>query len=170
MSRISARRIALAAIFAGIIFVSKVFIPTPFDKAVILPQATILTLASLILPRLGGTSTATVSGLLITLWRPSFAPLSLAVSMYFGVLIDLFVNVFRAKSFSGDVRLRRLLAATSVATALTGFVSYYLAVYLMEFMPPNPMVDAMILLGGIVNGFIAGLIAAVIWRRIKHIL
>ncbi|MFN3622301.1 MAG: ECF transporter S component [Nitrososphaerales archaeon] len=169
MWRISTRRIAFTAIFAGIIFVSKVFIPTPFDKAVILPQATILTLASLILPRVGGTSTATVSGLLITLWRPSFAPLSLLISIYFGVLIDLFINVFRAKSLSGAVRLKRLLAATSAATALTGFVSYYLIVYLIEFMPPNPMIDAMILLGGIVNGFIAGLVASVIWRRIKHI-
>jgi hypothetical protein len=167
--RIAVRKVTFAAIFAGLIFVSKVFVPTPFDKAVILPQATLLTLASLILPRLGGTATATVSGLLMTAWRPSFAPLSLLMSILFGILIDLFINIFKAKSKNVDVRLGRLFAATSVATALTGFVSYYTAVYLMAFMPPNPIIDAMILLSGIISGFVAGLLALVIWKRIKCI-
>jgi len=167
--RTAVRKVTFTAIFAGLIFVSKVFVPTPFDKAVILPQATLLTLASLILPRLGGAATATVSGLLITAWRPSFAPLSLLMSILFGVLIDLFINLFKAKSQNVDVRVGRLLVATSVATALTGFVSYYVAVYAMAIMPSNPVVDAMILLGGIVSGFASGLVAIVIWKRIKHI-
>lgn len=168
MSRTTVRRVAFAAVFAVLIFVSKVFVPTPFDKAVILPQATVLTLASLILPRLGGTSTATVSGLLVTLWRPSFAPISLVFSIFFGLLIDLFVGLFKAKSVGGNVKIGRLLAATSAATALTGLVSYYASVYLMELMPSNPMVDALILLGGFANGVAAGFVAGVVWRRIKH--
>jgi hypothetical protein len=167
--RITIRRVTIAAIFAGLIFVSKVFVPTPFDKALILPQATLLSLASLILPKLGGAATATVSGLLMTAWRPSFTPLSLLISVLFGVLMDLFINISKAKNHDGDIRLGRLLAATSIATALTGFVSYYTTVYLMAFMPPNPLIDAMILLGGIVSGFASGLAALVIWKRIKHI-
>ena len=167
--RIAVRKVTLPAIFAGLIFVSKVFLPTPFDKAVILPQATLLTLASLILPRLGGAATATVSGLLMTAWRPSFAPLSLLLSILFGVLIDLFINVFKGKSQKEDVRVGRLLAATSVATGLTGFVGYYVTVHALAIIPSNPIVDAMILLGGIVSGFASGLVALVIWKRIKHI-
>ena len=163
------RRVALAATFAVLIFVSKAFVPTPFDKAMILPQATLLTLASLLLPRFGATTTSIISGLLVTILRPGFAPLSLILSIIYGALLDFFISLFRAKSLGGDARLGRLLAAVSTATALVGLVSYYVTVYLLTFMPPNPFVDAMILLAGFINGVVAGFLAKVIWGRIKHI-
>ncbi len=165
----SIRRVALASMFGVIIFLSKIFVPTPFDKMVILPQAVLLTLSSLILYRLGGTSSATVGGLLTTIWRPSFAPFSLLFAILYGVLIDLFVALFRSRSPAGDVSVKRVVLAASLATMVTGFISYSLTVYVLAMMPANLIVDAAILVGGFANGFVAGLIAVFIWKRIKKI-
>jgi len=47
------RRIAVAALFGVVIFVSGTIVPTPIDKMLIVVQATLLGFSSLLVKRLG---------------------------------------------------------------------------------------------------------------------
>ena len=57
------RRITMATLFGVLIFVSKIIIPTPFDKMAIAPQTLLLTLGFLSIGPLGATYVAVVGGL-----------------------------------------------------------------------------------------------------------
>ncbi|MEM2818927.1 MAG: hypothetical protein QXK19_04270, partial [Nitrososphaerota archaeon] len=60
------------ALSSIVVFISKVFLPSPIDKFMIILQVIFYTLANFMVGRFGGTMTGIVSGLLTQFWRPAF--------------------------------------------------------------------------------------------------
>jgi len=163
------RRFALAAVFGVIIFVSKLVIPMPLDKALVIVQALFLALGSLLLGPLGATFVSTVGGLLTAIWRAPFAPFTLAFAILYGVLTDALVFAFKAKT-STDVRTWRLIVAVTVATTVVGLASYYVTAHVLTLLPRNPILELAIIIAGVANGLAGGYLAATIWRKaLRHI-
>jgi len=164
------RRVALAALFGVLIFISKILVPTPIDKAVVVFQALFLALSFLLLGFLGATLVALVGGLLTAIWRAPFAPVTLTFALLYGLLVDVFMLAFKVKAASGDVRTGRLMVALSLSTAVVGLTSYYVTVYILTLLPRNPMLEISILVAGTISGAVAGYLAATIWRKaLQHI-
>jgi len=155
--------------FAVLVFISKTFIPTPVDKVLIVVQALFLGLGSIMLAPLGGTIVSTIAGVLTSAWRPSFAPFTLGFAVLYGLLVDTFSMLFRVKAEDGSVRARRLVAAVTLATAVTGMASYYTTVYVLSLLPRNIVLEAAILVIGIINGVAGGYLATMVWAKaLKH--
>ncbi len=158
------RRVALAAIFGAVIFLSKTFLPSPIDKMFILVPALLLALGALVLGRMGATYVATVGGILTALWRISMAPFTLIFAVLYGLLVDSLFFILKIKTAEGNVKTSRLVASMTLSTALLGVVSYYTTVHLAELLPKIPMLELIILVMGTVNGMVAGYLASIIWR------
>ena len=155
--------------FAVLVFISKTFIPSPVDKVLIVVQALFLGLGTLMLAPLGGTIVSTTAGVLTSAWRPSFAPFTLGFAVLYGLLVDTFSILLSVKAENGSVRTRRLVAAVTLATAVTGMASYYTTVYVISLLPRNIVLEAAILAIGIVNGVVGGYLAAMVWAKaLKH--
>ena len=162
-------RVALIALFGVIVFVSKVVIPSPIDKMTIVVQALFLILGSLLLRRLGATSVAAIGASLTILLRPHLPLLTIGFALIYGLLTDGFVSLFHVKAPEDDVRAKRLVAAVTLSTTITGFASYYTTVHVLALLPRNLILEAIILVAGVINGFLGGCLAVVIWRRaLRH--
>ncbi len=160
------RRLALATLLATLIFASKTALPTPIDKAAVVVQALMLTLGYLLLGRLGATYVAVVGGLLTTLFRPSFAPLTILFAFIYGLLVDYLSSLLRVRSSKAAIKSGRLVLSATVSTGLVGLLSYYVTAFTLGLLPRNPILEITILLTGTVSGALAGWLAALIWRRI----
>ncbi|MCK4953635.1 hypothetical protein KAS14_07615 [Candidatus Bathyarchaeota archaeon] len=157
------KTIAIAAIFGGLIFVFKI-VPTPMDKMLVITQALLLALGSLLIGRMGATYVATIGGLLTTVWRVSFAPFSLIFAVVYGLLVDGFVYVFKVRAPNGEVKTRRLMASLTLSTAAVGLLSTSITI-LIGLMPMIPFLYFIILVVGIGSGATAGYLAAFLWKR-----
>lgn len=165
------RRLALAALFAVLIFFSKMFLPTPLDKVLVVVQALFLALGSIALPPFGATIVSATGGLLTAAWRAPLAAFTLGFAVIYGLLMDALFLLLKVKAQNGHVRTRRLVAATATATAITGMASYYTTVHVLALLPRNPALEAAILILGVVNGIVAGYLAALLWRKaVRHLL
>lgn len=150
--------------FGVLIFASKLAFPTPFDKAMVIVQALMLALGSLLLGRLGATYTALVGGLLTTVIRPLFFPLTLIFAVLYGLLVDGFLTILKVKS-SGSVKETRLVLSTTLSTSLIGLISYYFSVFVLQLLPRNLIIEIAILSAGTVSGAIGGWLAVFVWKR-----
>ena len=165
------RRLTLAVLFAVLIFISKVLLPTPFDKMVVVVQALFLGLSAIMLAPFGATLVSVIAGLLTSSWRAPFAPLTLGFSVLYGLLVDAFLVLFKVRVENGIVRMKRLVAGVALATTATGMASYYVTVHVLSLLPRNIVLEVLILLVGIVNGLAGGYLAAVLWRKaLRHLL
>lgn len=163
--RSASRRLALVILFAVLVFISKIFLPTPLDKVLIVVQALLLGLGSIMLAPLGATIVSTLGGLLTSTWRGPFAPFTLGFAVVYGLLVDAFSMLLKAKAEDGSVRARRLVAAVTVATAMTGMASYYTTVHVLSLLPRNIVLEAVILIIGVLNGLTGGYLAELLWRK-----
>ena len=164
------RRIAVATLFGVLVFVSKIVIPTPFDKMAIAPQALLLTLGFLSIGPLGATYVAAVGGLLSAVWRAPFALFTLAFALMYGLLIDGFCCAMKVKGSEGCVKKGRLVAAVTLSTVMVGLSSYYVTVSIFGILPRNPILESIILIAGTLNGLIAAYLTLAVWSRItKHL-
>lgn len=159
----SSRRLTIASLFGGIIFLSKLVIPTPMDKMLIIVEALLLALGSLLLSRMGATYVAAVAGLLISVIRGGFFPFSLVFALIYGLLVDGSFKAFKVK-VDRQVRRGRLVAALTLSTAAVGLASFYV-VTSIGLMPMLPILYLAIILVGIANGVLAGFLTPLIWRR-----
>ncbi|MEM4006459.1 MAG: hypothetical protein QXT92_02215 [Nitrososphaerota archaeon] len=157
------RKISLIALFSIIVFLSKIWLPSPIDKFLIFIQALCYALANLLIGRFGGTITGMVSGLMIQFWRPVFIPFTFLFAVFYGLLIDLSILIFKVRS-SSNVPTLKMIYALSTASIILGVVSMYVTVSL-GVMPPIPLLYLAILIGGTLNGALAGYIASQIWNR-----
>lgn len=157
------RRVAIVSIFGVVIFASKLIIPTPIDKAFIIIQALLLTLSSLQL-RMGATHVAIISGLLTTVWRPVFAPFSLIFAIMYGILIDVFLHLFKVRMPHGNVKTGRVVLSLTLSTAIVGLLALYVTV-MVGLMPTLPILYLTIIILGVINGAVAGYFASFIWNR-----
>lgn len=162
---LQSRRVALAALFGAMIAVSKIVMPSPIDKAVIIIQVVFLALSHLLLGSFGATSVALVGGVITAILRASNAPFTLAFALIYGLLVDVLSLALKVKTKEGDVEPRKLTVAMTISTAFVGMISYYVTVYLLALLPRNPVLEAGILIAGVMNGVGGGYLAAVIWRK-----
>jgi len=163
-SGIVSRKISIIALLSVGVFISKIFLPSPIDKFMIVFQAIFYTLANFMIGRFGGTMTGAVSGMLTQFWRPVFIPFTFLFAVAYGFMIDYFISLFRARSSSAAVNTWRLMAALTIASAIVGVVSMYVTV-MVGMMPWAPLLYLMVLIGGTLNGVAAGYITAQIWNR-----
>ena len=158
------RRYALAAIFGAIIFTSKIFAPTPMKDSVVVVQALLLGLGALLLTPFGATLVATIGGLLTATYTSQLAFFTVAFAVIYGLLVDGFIKIFRARVNEIEIRAHRFALAITISTAIIGFIAYGTTIVL-GLLPRNPVAEIFILAGGIVTGLIGGYLDVVIWRR-----
>lgn len=157
------RKISAIALFSVAVFASKIFLPSPIDKFMIIFQAIFYTLANFTVGRFGGTMIGIVSGLLTQFWRPVFFPFTFLFAVIYGFLIDCSIFLFRVEC-SASVNTWRLVIALSIASAIMGVTSMYVTV-MVGMMPWTPFLYLMILIGGSLNGAAAAYITAQLWNR-----
>jgi len=174
--RTKSQKITLATMFGVAVFISKIALPSPFDKALVVFQALFLTLGALLIGVMGATYVSLVGGILTAFWRASMAPFTLTFALMYGLLIDSLIPGFKAKSSKGDVKSSRIVAAVTVSTGIVGLTSYYVSVFVVKIITRSPTVvyiaglainvmEIAILIAGLVNGLIAGYVASYIWKR-----
>ncbi len=160
------RRIALVSLFAVIVFISKSVLPPPSDDAFVFFQTMLLILSAFLMGPPGATYTSTLSGVLKAMVTGSFAPLTVALAVLYGLLVDGSVLLFRARPKGRSVSYARVVGAAAVSTTIEGVVGYVSSVLVLQLPIPNdPVIDMSILVGGIVSGLIGGWLAAFVWKR-----
>jgi len=158
------RKVVLVTLLGVLVFMPKILLPTPLDKVLIVAQALVLSVGNLMVGRLGATYTAFVGGLLTTIIRPAFFPLTLIFAVIYGLLIDGFFILFRVRSSSG-VRHLRLVLSTTTSTALVGASSYYFTVHVLNLLQRSPAVEIVILVAGSLGGAIGGWLTVILLRK-----
>jgi len=165
------QRLILAVLFAVLVFISKTFLPTPLDKTLVVVQALFLSLGSITLSPFGATTVSTIAGLMTSTWRAPFAPFTLGFAILYGLLVDAFMILFKARAENGTVRMKRLVAGVTMATTVTGMASYYTTVYVLSLLPRNIALESAILVIGVLNGLAGGYLAGLLWRKaLRHLL
>ncbi len=162
--------------FGVAVFISKITLPSPFDKTLVVFQALFLTLGALLIGVMGATYVSLVGGVLTAFWRASTAPFTFTFALMYGLLVDALILGFKAKSSKGDVKTSRMVAAVTVSTGIVGLTSYYVTVFVIPIIPRISIVisiagfainvvETAILIAGLVNGLIAGYVATYVWKR-----
>jgi len=160
---VKSKRLALATSFGILIFVSKIPLVTPLDKAVVIVQALLLPLGYLVIGKLGATYVAVIGGLLTAIIRPALSPFTLLFATLYGVFTDVFCILFKVRA--SQLNPRRLTLSMGISTALIGLVAYYTTVYVFTLLPRNQMLEVIILVSGTLSGLVGGFIAATIWIK-----
>jgi len=165
------QRLILAVLFAVLVFISKTLLPTPLDKMLVVIQALFLGLGAITLSPFGATVVSAIAGLLTSAWRAPFAPFTLGFAVLYGLLVDAFLLLFKVRAGNGAVRMKRLVVGVTLATAVTGMVSYYTTVYVLSLLPRNIVLETSILIIGVINGLAGGYLAGILWSRtLRHLL
>lgn len=174
MARVGSRRLqqlVLAVLFAVLVFISKMFLPTPLDKMLIVVQALFLGLGSITLSPFGATTVSTIGGLLTSAWRAPFAPFTLGFAILYGLLVDALMVFLKARTEDGRLHMKRFIIGITLATAATGMASYYTTVYVLSLLPRNIVLEVSILAIGVLNGMTGGYLAALLWSKaVRHLL
>ena len=161
----STRRIAVTTVFGALIFVSKTLVPSPINKMIVVFQALLLALSSLLLKRFGATYSGLIGGVLTALWNLALAPFSFVFALLFGLLVDGLFFLLRVDMLGEEVNVTKVVAAMTLATAFVGFLSYYSTTHLIVLIPRNLAMEITILIIGIVSGALAGYLTSVIWNK-----
>jgi hypothetical protein len=160
-----AKRLFIAALFGSIIFVTKVFVPPPIDRLLIVVDAVLLALGALFIKNIGATHVGAVGGVLTGLWRPVFLPFSFIFTFLYGVTVDVFFFLFKVNAAMNEVNRNRLMLAMAFSTLLIGFLSYFVTALGLEVIPINPVLDMLVLFMGPVSGAVAGYAASYLWNK-----
>lgn len=162
---LQSRSVVLTALFGATIAVTKIVMPSPIDKVVVIVQAIFLALGHLLLGGFGATSVALIGGVITAIWRASTALFTLSFALIYGLLVDILSLALKVKTKEGDVETWKLTVVMTISTAFVGLISYYVTVYLLALLPRNPVFEAVIITAGVMNGVGGGYLAAVIWRK-----
>jgi hypothetical protein len=158
-------RLFVASLFGSIIFITRVFVPPPVDKMLIVVDAVLLALSGLFIRNVGATYAGAVGGALTGLWRPSLLPFSLIYAFLYGVMVDAFLFLFRVNAKAEGVNRNRLMIAMALNTLLIGFVTYYATTVFPQLVLGSPTMDMLVAFMGPVTGSVAGYAAAYLWNR-----
>ena len=143
----SSKALAVAVLMGTIAFVSTGFLPSPFDKILILFQALAFALSSLALKRGGATLASLVNGVLLSILRTVFFPFSLLFSLTYGILIDSLFYAVKVAPRNSPIKTKSLVIALAIATGTTGVVSMYLTT-LIGLIPMVPTLYLGVLVAG----------------------
>ena len=159
-----AKRLFIAALFGSIIFVTRVFVPEPIDKMLIVVDAVLLALSALFIKSVGATVVGAVGGALTGLLRPSLLPFSFFLIFLYGAMVDVFLFLFKVRASNEGVNRNRLMTAMAINTLLIGFISYYTFTF-FPLVTSNPALDMAVAFMGPVTGGVAGYAASYLWNR-----
>ncbi len=160
-----AYRLFIIALFGSIMFVTRVFVPFPIDKILIVVDAVLLALSALFIKSAGATYVGAVGGILTGLWRPALIPFSIIYAFLFGVMVDASLFLFKVKATSEGVNRNRLMIAMAVSTLLIGFVTYFASTIFPQIVEQSQTLDMMVAFMGPVTGAVAGYAAAYLWNK-----
>jgi hypothetical protein len=167
----------MIALFGSIIFVVNVFLPPPLNYVLIVVEAVLLALSGLFIRKLGATYVGAVGGLLTALGNPALGPFTFLFTLIFGILVDMFLFIFRINASREGVNRNRLMAAMALSTMLIGILSYSAFAMFPQFtgsglfIQRSPMLDALVLFMGPATGIVAGFAASYLWNKyLRHIL
>ena len=132
---------------------------------IVVVQALLLALSSLLLRRFGATYSGLIGGILTALWNLAHAPFSFVFALLFGLLVDGLFFLLKVDMPGEEVNVTRVVAAMTLATAFVGALSYYSTTHLIELIPRNLVMEIIILVIGTVSGALAGYLTSVIWNR-----
>lgn len=173
------RKLATATLLGVIVFLIKGPLLAPYADFLLIFEAFLVGLGFALLGRGGATYVELVNGILLTMYEvvtvPALAPFVLPLALLFGVLVDAIGVWFRARK-GGTVNGRRLAAAVTLSSAITGAVAYFATVSVLVglgFLPSDKTMDLVyglvIIAIGVVEGAAGGLLAARVWERnLKH--
>ena len=161
----NSQRLALTTLFGATIFVFKMLLPSPLDKALILFQTIFLCLGYLLLGAPGGTYTSFIGGLLTAVIRGAVAPFTIIFALLYGVLIDTTSSIIKVREANNDVKGKRLIASATISTVTVALASFYTSV-VFQLTPGDPLLEMGLLTAGVINGMIGGYLSAAIWKRI----
>lgn len=159
-----AERLLITALFGSIIFITRVFIPPPIDKLLIVVDAIFLILGAFFLKIWGATSVAAVGGVLTGLWRP-IVPFSFIFIFIYGFLVDCSLRIFKIKATSKGVNQNRLIISVALSTTIIAFVSYYATTIGLSIISANLVIDLLVLFMGPVSGIVAGYATSYLWNK-----
>jgi hypothetical protein len=159
-----AKRLVIAALFGSVVFVTRVFVPSPIDKLLIVVDAVMLVLGALFIKTFGATYVGAVGGVLTGLWRPA-VPFSFILVFLYGVLVDAFLFLFKVNATVNGVNRNRLMLAMAFSTLVIAFLSYYVTALGLDVITANPVLDMLVAFMGPVSGAVAGYAAAYLWNR-----
>ena len=159
-----AERVLITALFGSIIFVTRVFVPPPIDKLLIVVDAIFLVLGALFLKIWGATSVAAIGGVLTGLWRP-IVPFSFIFIFIYGLLVDCSLKIFKVKATSKGVNRNKLISSLAFSTTIIALVSYYVTSVGLNIISANLVIDLLVLFMGPVSGIVAGYSASYLWNK-----
>jgi len=171
----------IIALFGSIIFVVNVFLPPPLNYVLIVVEAVLLALSGLFIRKIGATYVGAVGGLLTALGNPAFGPFTFFFTLIFGVLVDVFLYIFKINASREGVNRNRMIVAMAISTMLIGVLSYSAFALFPQFIPfakgtglfiqRSTMLDALVLFMGPATGGVAGYAASYLWNKfLRHIL
>ena len=159
-----AKRLFITALFGSIVFITRVFVPSPIDKLLIVVDAILLALAALFIKKTGATQVGAVGGVLTGLWRPAI-PFSFILVFLYGIFVDVFLFLFKVNATTDGVNRNRLMLAMAFSTFVIAFLSYYVTALGLDVVTVNPVLDMLVAFMGPVSGAVAGYAAAYLWNR-----
>jgi uncharacterized membrane protein len=157
-------RLIITALFGSAIFVTRVFVPPPIDKILIVIDAIFLVLGALFLKKWGATSVGAVGGILTGLWRPA-VPFSFILVFIYGFLVDISLTVFKIEATNKGVNQNRLIISLAFSTFLIALISYYSTAIGLNIISANLILDLMVIFMGPVSGAVAGYATSYLWNK-----
>jgi len=167
-------RLIIVAFFGAIMFVTRVFVPPPIDKMLIVVDAVLLAISALFLKKAGATSVAAVGGILAGLWLPTFLPFSLIFTILYGVIVDFFILALGVKATQKGVPQKTLVIAMALSTLAIATISYFVFSYYpnsyvtslsLAFVPRVDILNILVVFMGTVTGAVAGYAASYLWNK-----
>jgi hypothetical protein len=158
-------RLLIASFFAGIMFITRFFVPPPFDSLLVAVDAVLLALSAMFVKKIGAAYVAAVGGALVGLWRPSLLPFSFLFLFLYGCLVDLFLYLFRVNATTEGVNRNRLMIAMAFNTLIIGFLTYYTFTFFPTLVPNSPVLNMIVAFMGPATGACAGYAAAYLWNK-----
>lgn len=158
-------RLIIVALFGSIMFVTRLFVPAPIDRMLIVVDAVLLALSTLFIKSVGATYVGAVGGILTSLSRPSLIPFSIIYALIYGAMVDASVYLFKVKATNEGVNRNKLMTAMAVSTLLIGFISYYATTMFPQIIQAYIAIDMIVAFMGPVTGAVAGYAAAYLWNK-----
>lgn len=161
------RKLITAALFGVAIAVIKGPFQPPYADLLIIVEAPILGLSFLLLGRGGATYTELINGLIQSTLKASFFPFSLIAALFYGVQVDVYCWLFRAR-VGGKASAKRMFASLGLASTVTGMLAAYFSI-MLGIVPYTPslfeVVYIPIIVWGVLSGAVGGAVSARIWEK-----
>jgi len=158
-------RLFIVALFGSIMFVTRLFVPAPIDRMLIVVDAVLLALSALFVKNFGAVYVGAVGGTLTSLWRPSLIPFSIIYALLYGAFVDISLRAFKVKATSEGIDRNKLMMAMACSTLLIGFLSYYATTLFPQIIQAYIAIDIIVAFMGPVTGAVAGYAAAYLWNK-----